>query len=72
MNLEGKVNLKIGANTLKIAKKMKYLGVTLDAKLIRRKYLLELQALLRKLNFLFHHLKSQSRKKNLKKLYHPL
>lgn len=69
---EDRVNLKIGNNFLIREDKIKYLGVTLDEKLLWKEHLMQLRAKLRKLNFLFFHLKNFFREKYLKKLYHPL
>lgn len=69
MKWKSKLNLKIGNEVLERVKKAKYLGVTLDEKLIWKEHSLVLQSKLRKLNFLFYHLKNYFNEKHLKKLY---
>ena len=69
---EHNLKLKIGNKPLVRDNKYKYLGLLLDEKLIWRDHLLELRAKLRKLNFLFFHLKSYYNTKHLRKLYLPL
>lgn len=48
---------------------MKYLGLILDGKLTWKNHSIYLQSKLRKINFLFYHLKNYFNKQHLKKLY---
>lgn len=63
---------KIEDQKLQKVKKVKYLGLILDNKLTWKEHSIELQAKLRKLNFLFYHLKKYFNVRHLKKLYLPL
>jgi hypothetical protein len=66
------VKLKIENEELEITNKVKYLGLIFDEKLTWKEHSLELQAKLRKLNFLFFHLKNYFNIKHLKNIYVPL
>lgn len=66
------IKLKIGDENLNMVRKVKYLGLLFDEKMTWREHSIELQVKLRKLNFLFFHLKKFFNEKHLKKLYQPL
>ena len=59
------LDLKIGNDELERVKKLKYLGVTFDERFTWREHSLVLQAKLRKLNFVFYHLKNYFNAKHL-------
>ena len=72
VNWENRLNLKFENRVLERVNKAKYLGMTLDERLTWKNHSLELQAKLRKVSFLFFHLKKYFNEKHLKKLYLPL
>jgi len=71
-NLNLQVNEGDGGGKIDRVAAIKYLGLTLDEKLTWKNYSLELQGKLRKLNYLFYHMKNFFNTYHLKKLYNPL
>lgn len=71
-NWGNRVTLKMENKDIERVQKVKYLGLTFDSKLTWKDHSLELQSRLRKLNFLFFHLKNYFNAKHLVKIYVPL
>jgi endonuclease/exonuclease/phosphatase (EEP) superfamily protein YafD len=61
--------LRVDGRVIEKIDEMKYLGLILDGKLTWKKHSFYLQTKLRKINFLFYHLKKYFRTFHLKKLY---
>jgi len=74
-NTPGWVNdiyFKIGNEEMQRVEIVKYLGLLIDNKLTWKRNTIAMQTKLRKLNYLFYHLKNHFNQKHLKALYSPL